>query len=140
MAGVSKDDADSIVEEPKVVSGNIQWRRLGRGFRMSEVIVLGANSGRTGRLAGYIGPENRSFVLLYRNQPIRKWTVHHHHKLPDGLVIYGPHKHLWDDDYEDEIAYVPTDIEVGDANVELRDFLRECNIEVLGAIQVVGLT
>ena len=53
-------------------------------------------------------------------------------------VIYGPHKHIWDDDYEDEYAYVPNDIVVGNPNVELRDFLRECNVEVMGTMQAVG--
>jgi len=107
---------------------------------MNDVLILCPDSGKALRLVGYIGPENRSFALLYKNLPIRKWTVHHHHQLPDGQVIYGPHKHTWDDEYEDELAYVPDDIQIGDANAELLGFLRECNVEVLGTIQAVGLT
>lgn len=104
---------------------------------MSEVVVLAVESNKILRLTGFVGSigSNRSFALLYRNQPIRKWTVHHHHQNPDGQVLYGAHKHTWDEESEDEWAYVPADIRVGDSNQELRDFLQECNIEVIGAIQ-----
>lgn len=85
-------------------------------------------------LRGYVGPKNRSLVLLYRNTPIRKYTVHDRHKNPaTGEIVLGPHKHTWDDNWEDRLVYVPDDITVGDPNQELLDFLNECNIQLGGS-------
>lgn len=132
---VTKDEADALIAEPKVIGAKIVWRRWNRGHRMDAVMALGEESGAVLKLTGWIGPQNRSFVLLYNNYPIRKWTVHHRTKAPDGSTIEGPHKHAWDDDLEDEFAFVPDDIRIGKAPEELEDFLKECNITVLGGMQ-----
>lgn len=132
MASITQAEADALVAEPKVISANIRWRQWGRGHRMDDVIVLGLRSGQVLKLAGWIGPKNRSYALLCRNQPIRKWTVHEQTKRPDGTALLGPHKHSWDDELEDEYAYVPEDIRIGNPFDELQDFLAECNIQLVG--------
>jgi len=132
---VTQAEADALIAEPKLISANIVWRSWQRGQRMDSVIALGSESGAVLRLTGWIGPFNRSFVLLYNNYPIRKWTVHSRTKAPDGSTIEGPHKHTWDDELEDEFAYVPEDIRIGSPQEELEDFLKECNVSILGGIQ-----
>lgn len=130
---ITKIEADRVIAEQKIIGGNIRWARIGRAFRLDDILVLCTTSQEILKLRGYVGPRNRSFVLLWKNYPIRKWTVHSRGKLPDGTRIDGPHKHVWDDDLEDEWCYVPTDIRIGNPNEELIDFLRECNIELLGS-------
>ena len=91
-------------------------------------------SGEILSLRGYIGRKNRSFVLLYKNIPIRKYTVHPWHRDPvTRKRVDGPHKHIWDDDWGDKRVYVPEDIRKGDPNNELMDFLNECNISLRGS-------
>ena len=84
-------------------------------------------------LRGFIGKRNRSFVLLYRNTPIRKYTVHAQHKDPvTKIIVREPHKHTWDDEWGDQLVYIPDDIRIGNPNDELMDFLTECNILLRG--------
>ena len=47
-----------------------------------------------------------------------------------GIRTTGPHKHFWDEEYEDNRVYIPDDIRNGDPNEELIDFLAECNIDL----------
>lgn len=132
---ITQAEADALVAEPKVISANITWRPHQRGYKIDSAAVLTEDTEKVLRLTGWIGPYNRSFVLLFNNYPIRKWTVHRRTKAPDGTTIEGPHKHAWDDDLQDEYAYVPTDIRIGSANEEFEDFLKECNITLLSGIQ-----
>ena len=132
---VTKAEAEAILEEDKVIAVNLHWFPDGPRFRLGAA-VRAVESGALLRLHGFVGKTNRSFALLHRNFPIRKYTVHDHHTNPDtGEVVFGPHKHTWDDEWEDRLVYVPTDIRIGDANDELHDFLVECNIRLLGAYQ-----
>ena len=133
---ITKAEADALIAEDKVITANIVWRSWHRGQKMEPVLVLGTVSGAVLRLLGWIGPRNRSFVLLYNNCPIRKWTVHARTKAPDGTRIDGPHKHTWDDILGDEYAYVPDDIRIGNPWEELEDFLRECNVTLLGSFGI----
>ena len=71
---------------------------------------------------------------MYRNTPIRKYTVHAFHRDPvTNVVVRQPHKHTWDDEWEDQRVYIPDDIRIGNVNEELIDFLRECNVELRGS-------
>ena len=122
-----------MLQEPKVISVNMRWRRYRRSYQL-EATVLGIDSRNMLRLCGYVGRRNRSFVLLYMNTPIRKYTVHARHRDPvTKQIITQPHKHRWDDVWEDKRVYVPDDIRIGDVNTELMDFLKECNIELRGS-------
>ena len=130
---VTAAEATEILTEPKVIAVNLSWRQDRRNYRL-EALVLAVNSKRSLRLLGYVGAKNRSFVLLYNNSAIRKYTVHDRHVDPVTLeVIRQPHKHWWDDEWQDKRVYVPNDIRIGDPNEELVDFLSECNIELRGS-------
>ena len=130
---VSEADAIEILEEPKVIAVNLGWRNDGRSYRL-EAAVLALETRRSLRLVGTVGVKNRSFVLLYQNTTIRKYTVHDRHRDPVSReVVRQPHKHLWDDEWEDKRVYIPDDIRIGEPNEEFMDFLKECNIELRGS-------
>lgn len=127
---VTRAEAERIIAEPKVIGANLSWKKEGQGHRL-EAKVLCEESGEMLVLKGYQGKRNRSFALLYRNEPIRKYTVHPYHIDPVTRERFtGPHKHYWDDEWEDRRVYIPTDIRMGDPEEELVDFLAECNIEL----------
>ena len=130
---VTKAQAEIMLAEAKVIAANLVWRFDRRSYRL-EASVLAEESGELLKLRGYVGRRNRSFVLLYRNTPIRKYTVHHMHiDHETGEKTTKPHKHTWDEINQDRKVYLPDDIRIGDANHELIDFLRECNITLRGA-------
>lgn len=130
---VTEAEARRLIDEPKVIGMNLSWKRAGQGFR-PEAKVLCLDSDEILSLRGFVGKTNRSFALLYRNTPIRKYTVHAFHRDPKTKeVVRQPHKHTWDDEWKDGRVYIPDDIRIGNANEELMDFLRECNIELRGS-------
>ena len=129
---VTAAEADEIIGLAKVIASNVRWKYLSPNYRL-DVNALVEGSDTVCRIKGFVGKTNHSFVLLYKNSPIRKWTAHDRHRNPDtGEVVTGPHKHTWDDVYEDRVVYIPEDIRVGDINVEFLDFLAECNIVMRG--------
>ena len=129
---VTAAEAEAILANPKIIAANISWRRFSPNYRI-EATVLILDTNEVCSLRGQVGRSNRSFVLLYNNTPIRKWTVHHQHRNPvTGEIVREPHKHTWDDVYEDKVVSIPNDIRGGDVNDELLDFLNECNITLRG--------
>ena len=121
--------------EEKALAVNLVWRRSGQAYRL-EANVLALESKDVLSLRGYVGLKNRSFVLLYQNTPIRKYTVHDRHRDPvTREVVSGPHKHTWDEQWQDQRVYIPTDIDQRDPNSELLSFLSECNIELRGTYE-----
>ena len=130
---VTKAEAEKVLTEDKVIAMNLEWRFQRRAHRL-EASVLCTNSGEVLSLRGYIGTKNRSLVLLYKNFPIRKYTVHDRHKDPVTRIVHTkPHKHIWDDVWQDKRVYVPDDIRMGNPDEELVDFLHECNISLRGS-------
>ena len=129
---VTEAAANSLLKEDKVIWANLSWRIDGEMVRL-EAKVLCLESEEILSLRGTVGKKNRSFVLLYQNTPIRKYTVHAFHRDPVTRErVTQPHKHWWDDEWEDKRVYIPNDIRIGDANDELVDFLQECNISLRG--------
>ena len=129
---VTEAAANSLLKEDKVIWANLSWRIDGEMVRL-EAKVLCLESEEILSLRGTVGKKNRSFVLLYQNTPIRKYTVHAFHRDPVTRErVTEPHKHWWDDEWEDKRVYIPNDIRIGDANDELVDFLQECNISLRG--------
>ena len=127
---VTAAEAERLVASVKVIAANMMWQFQRGGYRI-EATVLVEDSAEVLRFVGYVGRKNRSFTLLYRSTPIRKFTVHDRHTDPKtGKRTTGPHKHLWDEKYEDNRVYIPDDIRNGDPNEELIDFLAECNIDL----------
>ena len=132
MVMVTEAAANSLLKEDKVIWANLSWRIDGEMVRL-EAKVLCLESEEILSLRGTVGKKNRSFVLLYQNTPIRKYTVHAFHRDPVTRErVTEPHKHWWDDEWEDKRVYIPNDIRIGDANDELVDFLQECNISLRG--------
>ena len=130
---VTEAEASRLIEEEKVIWANLSWRTDGGNFRL-EAKILCLESEEILSLLGYVGKKNRSFVLLYKNKPIRKYTVHAFHRDPvTHQRVTQPHKHLWDDEWEDQRVYIPNDMRIGDPNEELSDFLKECNISHRGS-------
>ena len=132
---VTAAEADRIITENKIISLNLTWRfdSLIQGYRL-QADAFHEASGEILRLIGYVGEANRSFILLYRNAPIRKFTVHNYQRHRDpltGQVFKEPHKHFWHDVHRDNPAYIPGDMRIGDPNEELIDFLAECNISII---------
>jgi len=132
---LTKAEAETLLTEEKLITANVRWQPLkskaGRRYRC-EVVVLAPTSNVALKLHGRVGKTNRSFALTYWGDPIRKYTVHKKHINPDGTAIVEPHKHRWDEINEDGYAYIPNDITPGDPHTEFVDFLKECNIKLLG--------
>ena len=134
---VTEAEAQTILTEQKVIGANLSWTADGVIQRL-EAKVLCVESEEILNLKGTWGKTNRSFVLLYKNTPIRKYTVHALHRNPETReVVRQPHKHTWDEEYQDRRVYIPDDIRVGDINEELLDFLQECEIELRGSYSPV---
>ena len=134
---VTEAEAQTILTEQKVIGANLSWTADGVIQRL-EAKVLCVESEEILTLKGTWGKTNRSFVLLYKNTPIRKYTVHAYHRDPvTREVVRQPHKHTWDEEYQDRRVYIPDDIRAGNINEELLDFLQECEIELRGAYSPV---
>ena len=116
-----------VVAQDKVITGNLHWSARGRGAGRLylEAHVLVPATSELLDLKGFQGGRNFSFSLLYRGVPIRKATKHSQHTNPGGEVIREPHKHRWDDVYEDGIAYIPNDMRWDNADHALIDFIAE---------------
>jgi hypothetical protein len=129
---VTEAEAQRILAEAKVIVGDLGWRAVAGSYRL-EAVVVSEDTEEALSLRGYVGTQNRSFALLFRDTPIRKFTVHPWHIDPVARQrVTDPHKHTWDDIYQDRRVYLPTDIRIGDPNDEILDFLRECNISLIG--------
>jgi len=130
---VTAAEADAILKALKIIAVNLVWKTQSGTFRL-EATVFATETSELLSLRGFVGVRNRSYALLYKNTPVRKYTVHARHRNPDtGQIVLGPHKHNWDDLWEDQLAYVPDDIHPGDPNTELMAFLAECNIQLRGS-------
>ena len=129
---VTEAETQTILAEQKVIGANLSWTADGV-IQCLEAKVLCVESEEILTLKGTRGKTNRSFVILYKNTPIRKYTVHAYHRDPATReMVRQPHKHTWDEEYQDRRVYIPGDIRVGNINEELLDFLQECNIELRG--------
>jgi len=132
---VTEAEALAVLAETKIISEDLAWVSVGVALRLSAN-VLSDESGELLNLRGYVGARNRSFALLYRDVSIRKFTAHPWHIDPVTRErVTAPHKHTWDDLYQDRRVYLPSDIRIGDPNDELLDFLQECNVVLLGRYQ-----
>ena len=128
-------EVSDLLDKDNIITANLHWHPKGGKYSeryFLEATVLLPVDNLILRLTGNKGKRNRSFVLLYSGDPIKKVTVHHKHRNPDGTIIYGPHKHTWDEVCDDRNAYVPDDINFGDINSEFHGFLKQCNIKLLG--------
>ena len=132
----TKAKADELIAALKVVPAQVSWYSVPTGWRLKTRVFI-TELREILDLRGFIGNTNHSFVLLYQNYPIRKYTKHVRHTVGDQ-VFTKPHKHLWDEMMEDANAYYPDDIDPNaDINDQFLSFCNECNIQLLGAYQRV---
>ncbi len=137
MAIPTRAQSEELISMPKIVSAQVTWKILSKGYRL-DVKAAAVGREEVFKLKGVIGKTNHSFVLLYNNYPIRKFTKHAPHKI-GGTIYYEPHKHVWDGKTENREAYIPDDIDPDDdLNKQFLDFCNECNIEITGEYQHVA--
>ena len=85
---VTESEASRVLEELKVIGANLSWQNDGETLRL-EATVLCLASQEVLKLRGFVGRTNRSFALLYRNAPIRKYTVHASHTDPSNSSTHN---------------------------------------------------
>jgi len=124
------DKANELHSTQKIVTEEIVWTPEHAGRYRLKVKVLAPALNEILFLRGMVGITNHSFVLLYRNYPVRKYTHHFYHKSKStGEVFREPHKHIWEKETEDDKAYIPEDIDPSaDINEQFLSFLKEENI------------
>ena len=139
MAEPTQAEAERVLQLEQEIGQRVTWRPQRDGKRPRwrlQATVLAIGSPVSLQLVGNYGKRHWSFALLVENTPIRRcdyqWSSHRN---PDGTKIAQPHKHRWDDVHQDREAYVPDDISFSDVNQAFFDFLRECNIMLIGPYQ-----
>lgn len=137
MAGPTREEADELIRTPKVVSVLVKWKPDGRLRWKLEATVLAVEQNELLKLCGAVGVRNHSFVLLYQNYPLRKYTKHAQHRdSRTGQLVREPHKHIWDENVGDTEVYIPDDINPEDEiDDQFRAFCKECNIDLAGGYQ-----
>ncbi len=135
MGMLTTEEAERLVEAQKIVTILLQWKRCNNLSWRLEAKAVAPQTQDVFSLRGNIGRDNHSFVLLYKNHPIRKYTKHLRHKF-QGKIFTEPHKHTWDTDYGDKPAYIPNDIDP-EASIDDQfiSFCAECNIDIRGGYQ-----
>ena len=142
MAPLTNVDVQDVLARLKRITQPIVWQpRQDRAGYEIEVAVgfqdPQTNIWELGRFLAIAVPKKRvRCALLFANLPLRRLCDKkgHRNPPPDGAVFAGFHKHRWDDQFDDQVAYIPDDIRIGDVNNELIDFLSECNIDFIGEV------
>ncbi len=123
--------ADLLSRTPKVITEELQWRGQDNYRRRLEARVLAPELNEALKLVGFVGRTNYGFALLFKNHPIRKLNKHHKHRNSNGKLVFGMHKHTWDEVNRDKDSYIPNDIDPnGDIDDIFLAFLEEENIEL----------
>ncbi len=138
MAILTEAEAEKLVAAQKIVSAQVRWIRHPRSWRLEIARVFVVPTRQLLDLHGVIGKTNHSFALVYQGYSIRKYTKHFEHRVA-GKVFREPHKHFWTDEWGEDDAYVPQDIDPNsDVNAQFLAFCNECNIELVGGYQAVN--
>jgi hypothetical protein len=128
---ITKSEIDEIHDMEKVMEEDWVWEKVGPNL-IEEAKVYCINSDINLTLKGW-KREKYGFCLLYKNTRIvRRWDDSTPHTNPDGTVIDEPHKHYWDEEYEDAFAYAVDDIPTNDVDGAFKAFLEEEHIEHTG--------
>jgi len=137
MQKLTREEADKLVAERKLITSSVSWKPTGNYSWRLDAKSLTKNTKEILLLKGYIGRDNYSFTLLYNNIPIRKFTKHLKHTW-NGVTYYEPHKHIWDEQTEDKEVYIPKDIDPNsDVSSQFLAFCNECNVELKGGYQTL---
>jgi len=138
----SKAEADRLIAVPKIASSAIRWKYSDVSARLETIVITPDQPEHFFRLLAYVsneGSRNYSFVLLFHNHPIRKFTKHSPHKIA-GVWVKEPHKHVWDGETENRQVYIPDDIDPINQtiNEQFLAFCAECKIELVGEYQYLA--
>lgn len=130
---ISTDEAEELHRIPKVIYEDFEWEWDGRKH-VGSVRVECIDRDDVLRLSAWQNTRRYSFSLLYRNAiTIRRWGNHPGHTNPDGEPTDGPHKHYYEEGYEDDWAYTTDDVTTSDVRQAFFDFLDEESIELGGS-------
>ena len=134
-----KAKVDTLCKSPKVIKeDSLQWQAVDQHRYRLETRVFSPEMQCVLRLCGSVGRTNYGFTLLFENYPIRSLNCHHKHRKPSGELVYGLHKHTWDEVYRSQDCYVPDDIDPNaDINSIFLAFLEEENIRLVGSYQLL---
>jgi len=121
----------------KIITSPLRWIALAENRYRLDARILAPSQNDILRLVCSLGKTNHSFCVLYQNYPIRKYTKHFVHiSRSTGEIFRRPHKHIWDEDSEDDRAYIPTDIDPESSiDDQLIAFLEEENITLKAGYQ-----
>jgi len=134
---LKKDKAELLHRTPKIIPVMLRWQLLAGNRYRIDARVLAPEENEVLKLSCNVGKTNFGFCLLYQNHPFRKYTKHFEHKSwSTDEKFREPHKHIWDEDTEDDKAYMPTDINPKSSlDDQLFAFLKEENIVPQGGYQ-----
>ena len=116
----------------------IRWEPTGKGSLTFRASVRTADDLMLD-LSGYwdkidrFGDTRWGFALRFRGHLVRSYDMAKSHKNPgESGRIRGPHKQRFLSSKMDRYAYTPDpSISMNTPSAALRDFLKECNIELL---------
>jgi hypothetical protein len=134
---LKKDKADLLHRTPKIITTSLRWQLIGGDRYRLDTRVLAPLENEVLKLSCNVGKSNYGFSLLYQNHPVRKYTKHFQHtSRSTGEKFIHPHKHTWDEETEDDKAFIPSDIDPATSiDDQLLAFLAEENIEPQGGYQ-----
>lgn len=131
-ADISDSEAKELHNAEKKIYEKIKWDFDGQKHH-TEARVDCLNRDDVLRLTVWYNTRgDYSFSLLYRNAIIiKRWGNHPGHRNPDGELVDGPHKHYYQEGYEDDDwAYNTSDVSTSDLRQGFFDFLDEESIEL----------
>jgi len=109
---LKKDKADLLHHTPKIITTTLRWQLLGGNRYRIDARVLAPLENEVLKLSCNIGRSNYGFCLL------------------------NPHKHIWDEETEDDKVFIPSDIDPSTSvDDQLLAFLKEENIDPQGGYQ-----
>lgn len=134
---LSTEKAEILHQAPKVITVTLKWQVLPADRYRLDAPVLAPLQKEILKFVCNLGKSNYSFCVLYQSYPFRKYASHFlHTSRSTGEVFRQPHKHIWDEDTEDDKAYIPLDIDPNaSVNDQLLSFLQEENITLQGGYQ-----
>lgn len=135
---ITTDEAEALHNAPKIIFEDFIWEYDGSKYHGS-VRVECRDRDDILRLVGWVNDRRYSYSLIYRNAiTIRRWGDHPGHRNPDGELVEGPHKHRYEEEYEDGWAYNVNDVSTSDARQAFFDFLDEESIELASSATYQG--
>jgi hypothetical protein len=132
---ISQDEADALIQMPKVRINDDVWHFPGRGRSIN--IPLLSEDKRTNFLLDIWRGRLELNKITYQNRVhqmiilVRLDLTGKPHKNPDDEIITGPHIHVYQEGFSDKWAYPVSPDSFSDLTdpwQTLKDFMTYCNI------------